>query len=278
MKTEEKLKRLNSILLKASESKFYENSDPLFIHWRSEVERTLEKIYGRTSIEFSHFSRLRFSYTGPRMMNKDYSMYHRRYFESDYKLLKENLAGYIKEIETYEIDNEKNSNTELGFTMKKIFISHAAKDKAIIEEIIELIESIGISSDQIFCSSFEGYGISLGENFLEQIKKELSSDVLVFFVLTENFYESKVCLCEMGAAWALSKDHIPIVIPPLTYSDIQAVIPLTQGLVVNDAAKLNSFKDKLENDFEIENRLSFSSWERKRDRFIRDIDTHLSTV
>lgn len=82
----------------------------------------------------------------------------------------------------------------------------------------------------------------------------------------------------MGAAWALSKDHIPIVVPPLTYSDIQAVIPLTQGLVINDAAKLNSFKDKLENDFEIETRLSFSTWERKRDRFIRDIDTHLGDV
>ena len=118
--------------------------------------------------------------------------------------------------------------------LNKIFISHATKDKLIVEELIEILESMGIDSTQIFCSSFEGYGIPLGANFLDQIKQELSSDVLVLFVLTENFYDSKICLCEMGAAWALSKQHIPIVVPPLSYQDIQGVIPLTQGLMIND--------------------------------------------
>ena len=127
--------------------------------------------------------------------------------------------------------------------MKKIFISHATKDKEIVEELIDLLETIGISSTQIFCSSFEGYGIPLGGNFLDTIKEELSAEVLVLFVITNNFYDSKVCLCEMGAAWALSKEHIPIVVPPLSYSDIQAVIPLTQGLLINNAPKLNEKKD-----------------------------------
>lgn len=158
----------------------------------------------------------------------------------------------------------------------KIFISHAIKDKAIVEEIIELLESIGVNTEKIFCSSFEGYGIPLGDNFLDRIKQELSSDVLVLFVLTESFYESKICLCEMGAAWALSKQHIPIVVPPLKYKDIQGVIPLTQGLIINDAAKLNSFKERIEQLFNLGSRLNFSTWERKRDRFIRDIETHLS--
>ena len=111
-------------------------------------------------------------------------------------------------------------NKNVDTMNKKIFISHATKDKTLVEEIIELIESIGVESEKIFCSSFEGYGIPLGENFLEQIKQELSSEVLVLFVLTQNFYESKICLCEMGAAWALSKNHVPIVVPPLNYIDM----------------------------------------------------------
>ena len=65
-----------------------------------------------------------------------------------------------------------------GNALKKIFISHATKDKEIIEELIDLLENIGINSAQIFCSSFEGYGIPLGENFLDKIKQELSSEVL----------------------------------------------------------------------------------------------------
>lgn len=50
-----------------------------------------------------------------------------------------------------------------GNALKKIFISHATKDKEIIEELIDLLESIGVNSTQFFCSSFEGYGIPLGE-------------------------------------------------------------------------------------------------------------------
>ncbi|RKG48739.1 toll/interleukin-1 receptor domain-containing protein [Acinetobacter cumulans] len=158
-----------------------------------------------------------------------------------------------------------------GDALKKIFISHAKKDKEIIEELIDLLESIGVNSTQIFCSSFEGYGIPLGDNFLDKIKQELSSEVLVLFVITNNFYESKVCLCEMGAAWALSKGHIPIVVPPLSYSDIQGVIPLTQGLLVNDVSKLNSLKEKLEQDFGLQ-QINLNSWERKRDKYIKNIN------
>lgn len=161
---------------------------------------------------------------------------------------------------------------DIGNVLKKVFISHATKDKEIVEELIDLLETIGINSTQIFCSSFEGYGISLGKDFLETIKQELSAEVLVLFVITNNFYESKVCLCEMGAAWALSKGHIPIVVPPLSYSDIQGVIPLTQGMLINDVPKLNSLKEKLENDFCFEQKIGLNNWERKRDRFINNIN------
>ncbi|TOH96971.1 hypothetical protein CGI69_24235 [Vibrio parahaemolyticus] len=150
--------------------------------------------------------------------------------------------------------------------INKIFISHASKDADVVEEIIELLEAIGVESNQIFCTSFEGYGIDLGENFLDAIKTELSSDSMVLFLLSENFYKSPVCMCEMGAAWVLSKEHIPIVVPPLTYSDIQGVLPLTQGMLLTDSLKLNSFKEKIEKTFNITNGLSFSTWERKRDR------------
>lgn len=161
---------------------------------------------------------------------------------------------------------------EKGNTLKKIFISHAIKDKEIVEELIDLLETIGINSTQIFCSSFEGYGIPLGKDFLETIKEELSAEVVVLFVITNNFYESKVCLCEMGAAWALSKGHIPIVVPLLTYADIQGVIPLTQGMLINDVPKLNSLKEKLEDDFGFKQKISLNNWERKRDRFVNNIN------
>lgn len=155
--------------------------------------------------------------------------------------------------------------------MEKIFISHSSKDARIVEEIIELLESIGVEPGQIFCTSFEGKGIDLGENFLDVIKDELSLDSLVLFVLSENFYKSPVCMCEMGAAWVLSKSHIPLLVPPLSYNDIKGVVPLTQGMILTSAEKLNSFKEKIERSFDIKKKLNFSDWERKRERLLKQL-------
>lgn len=177
-------------------------------------------------------------------------------------------------INKVKADNKATVNLQ-NTTPKKIFISHATADKEIVELLIDLLEDIGLKSNQIFCSSFEGYGIPLGEDFLDRIKQELASDVIVLFIITNNFYESKVCLCEMGAAWALSKGHIPIVVPPLSYSDIKGVIPLTQGLPINDVPKLNSLKDKLEQDFKIQEKISANIWERKRKKFIESLDKYI---
>lgn len=172
-------------------------------------------------------------------------------------------------------DNKANLLNSHNTFPKKIFISHATADKEIVELLIDLLEDIGLKSNQIFCSSFEGYGIPLGEDFLDRIKQELASDVIVLFIITNNFYESKVCLCEMGAAWALSKGHIPIVVPPLSYKDIKGVIPLTQGLLINDVPKLNSLKEKLELDFKIQGKISANIWERKRKKFIESLDKYI---
>ncbi len=129
-------------------------------------------------------------------------------------------------------------------------------------------------SDFIFCSSFEGYGIDLGENFLERIKNELNENILVLFILSQNFYESPISLCEMGATWIKTNEHIPILIPPFDFKDIQGVIPLTQGFKINDSLKLNLFKEKIQKLFGLAP-IDNSSWERKRDRMLTRINVKL---
>ncbi len=153
---------------------------------------------------------------------------------------------------------------------KKIFISHSSKDAKIVEQVIEILEGIGVQSNKIFCTSFEGYGIGLGEDFLQTIKNELNNEVLVLFILSQNFYNSPVSLCEMGATWVRTSEHIPILIPPFNYSDIKGVIPNTQGMKIDDKAKMNSLKEKVESFLSI-NPINFSAWERKRDNILTAI-------
>lgn len=157
---------------------------------------------------------------------------------------------------------------------KKIFISHSSSDTDIVEKIIDTLEAIGVPSEQIFCSSFEGYGVKLGADFLETIKTELNSNVLVLFVLSSNFYESVVSLCEMGASWVKTNEHIPILIPPFEYSEIKGVIPTTHGMKINEKPKFNSLKEKIESFMGLK-QSNFSTWERKRDNILKAIKTIL---
>lgn len=267
MNKQEKLKLLRKLLEKSSIVKIESSSDPDFKHWKNLVERTFIKVFGKNSTEFEHFNDLTFYYQAfIYTSTSDYTSDHLRCFRRDYKMLIDSINEYIEELEEEKEVVVVKQQLKVDQAINKIFISHASKDADVVEEIIELLEAIGVESNQIFCTSFEGYGIDLGENFLDAIKTELSSDSMVLFLLSENFYKSPVCMCEMGAAWVLSKEHIPIVVPPLTYSDIQGVLTLTQGMLLTDSLKLNSFKEKIEKTFNITNGLSFSTWERKRDR------------
>ncbi len=175
--------------------------------------------------------------------------------------LLERLSGYL---ETYEQ------------ALREVV---ADEDAAIVEELIELLEIIGLTHEQVFCTSFAGYGIDLGTNFLEAIKAELlNADALVLFVLTQRFYTSPVCLCEMGATWVLAKRHIPVLIPPFDFSDVKGVIPLTEGFKINDALRLNLFKEKIEDAFGLTSRIAQAAWERKRDRVLDRINAKIAAA
>lgn len=280
METERKIKQLEKLIEKSDKIVIEKNSDPDFKTWKNLVERTLIQIFGIESTEYMQFSNLKFYYQAMIITSSsDYTSDHLRCFRRDLKILKDSIAEYIEELKeeltfTAVQDEEIHEKSQVS----KIFISHASRDAEIVEEVIELLETIGIEANQIFCTSFDGYGIEIGENFLDTIKSELSTDSLVLFLLSQNFYRSPVCMCEMGATWVLSKEHIPIIIPPLTFEQIQGVIPLTQGFKINDSLKLNLLKEKIENDFEIENSLSFSTWERKRDRICSRINKILDTL
>jgi hypothetical protein len=70
--------------------------------------------------------------------------------------------------------------------------------------MVDILESIRLVSTQVFCSSLDGYRMPIGNDPTKTLKNEINKNVLVVFVLTENFYKSQFCLFEMGATWALS--------------------------------------------------------------------------
>ncbi|WP_338814527.1 toll/interleukin-1 receptor domain-containing protein [Bernardetia sp. Wsw4-3y2] len=167
------------------------------------------------------------------------------------------------------------SNTKVSKN-PSIFVSHSSKDSEIARSVVDILETIGINHKDIFCTSLDGYGIDLGKNWLQVLKEKLDDNVTVIFILSENFYESRICLCEMGATWIKTINHIPLIVPPKTLSDIGEVIPLTQGFIINNKAGFNQLKEQLEKEFNIENHIKQQIWESKRDRILNNISTLIS--
>lgn len=261
---------LERLLSQAEGIKVRSSSDPYFKTWRNTVERTLIRIYGPESPEVKQFQDLDFFYHAIIMtLGSDYSAEHRRCFERDLDILLASIRNYIEEIET----RDEPPTEEVGEKgVRRVFISHSSKDEAIVQELVEVLETVGLASETIFCTSLAGYGIDLGENFLDGIREELKSDTLVLFVLSHNFYMSAISLCEMGAVWVQTKAHIPILVPPFDFGDIKGVIPLTEGFKINDPLKLSLFKTRIETLFGLSPAMPPANWERKRDRILARIN------
>jgi len=274
MNTIQKSEILNR-LLQQSESVKVRNSDhPDFKSWKNAVERALIKVFGIDSLEIQQFRELTFNYQAMAWnIDTDYSNEERECFERDFSILISSIKSYIEELQNDSDVKRKFGEFSQHDQIGKVFISHSSDDSQAVEELVDLLELIGLTRESIFCTSLAGYGIALGANFLEGIRKELNSNTLVLFVLSRKFYTSPVCLCEMGAAWVQTKEHIPILIPPFDFNEIDGVIPLTEGFKLNDKLKLNLFKEKIESTFRLPATLSPSVWERKRDKMIARINT-----
>lgn len=157
---------------------------------------------------------------------------------------------------------------------RKVFISHSSLDTDIVDELLDILKLIGLRQDQIFCSSIPGYGIPLGDHLFERLKSELSDDIAVIFVLSENFYNSPICLAEMGAAWVLSRDHAPLVVPPFSFSKVQGVLKNTIGITINNKHDINGLSEWIEREFGITN-TSGRDWERSRDKILKRITGYI---
>jgi hypothetical protein len=161
---------------------------------------------------------------------------------------------------------------------KSVFISHAVKDKALVQEIVSLIEEgMGVPEEEIFCSSLNGYGIPNGKNFVTYIKEQLFEPKVVVLVLTPSYFESKFCLSELGAAWIKSHDIFPILVPPLKYEDVKDVLLGTQVAKIDDDIKYNELLSTLTATLDFKPK-SQTKWDTKRRAFLKAIEPLLKAV
>lgn len=192
-------------------------------------------------------------------------------FIADLKLLRSKLQMELEKNEPYvecNADDKKN----------KVFISHASKDVEYVKTFVNLLEDIGLSEDEIVCSSISGYGIPLGADIYDWLSSQFQEfNLHVIFMLSKNYYKSVACLNEMGAAWVLKQKYDSVLLPDFDFVQIKGAInPNKIGIKLDSNVdelnhRLNELKDNLIEEFGLR-AISATKWERHRNEFIEKIN------
>ena len=180
-----------------------------FSAWKQELQLELAGIHDRTHDKFSGW--------------KD---------EQSYNELSGSLLAIRKNIDKYypaEINRTQNDNDkeeqEMPQKSPKVFISHSSQDKDYVSCIVDFLEDIGLTQEQLFCSSIPGYGIPLDEDIYDYLKQQFQEHNLhVILVLSDNYYQSVACMNEMGAAWILQNKYTTILLPGFEFKEIKGAI------------------------------------------------------
>lgn len=159
----------------------------------------------------------------------------------------------------------------------RLFISHCTKDTEYVKEFVRFLEAIGMPEGSIFCSSVEGYKIEWGEDIYEYLETEFNNpnkNLIVLFMLSENYYNSAPCLNEMGATWVLKKEYRSVLLPGFEYAKIDGAIDAKKVGIKFDnpnlSYDLNNVKKQMASIFGFEAPVD-SKWDRIRNDFIADI-------
>jgi hypothetical protein len=161
----------------------------------------------------------------------------------------------------------------------KVFISHAVDDRELVRALVNLLQlGAGLSHNQIFCSSLSG-SIPNGEFFVEHIVTQLLRADAIIAVLSQSYFGSQFCLAEAGAAQLRKIAHeatlYSLIVPPVTYSDLQGVLYGVQvGSIVAPTA-LGELRDVVTKGKR--NRPGTPRWEECREEFITKLEAWMPT-
>jgi len=134
-----------------------------------------------------------------------------------YKLydIEEKVEETTEEVETTEISSISDND---GIV---IFISHSSEDVEIAENLVELLRTaLDLSSDQIRCTSVDGYRLPGGATTNDQLKEEIYNSKSFIGLITPNSLESSYVLFELGARWGAKKQLIPLLAGGSDTSDL----------------------------------------------------------
>jgi len=239
--------------------------------WRAETENLFEQYFDDANYQYQKFISLPRGGNGYTLMG---------YFAQQYPIFKV-LINKIESGETMKsekkVEKIEVANHNDG---KSIFISHASKDKEIVDAFVDLIlqGALSVPINQIFCVSTDGTKIKSGTDWRESIKENLLSAKVNFLIITPNYKESEVCMNEMGAAWVTSAVVLPLIVEPINYKTVGVIQEPTQIEKLLDENSLDRIRDMVQDVMGIPSiQIKSDRWTVKKREFLSRVKRHITS-
>lgn len=151
---------------------------------------------------------------------------------------------------------------------KRIFISHSSRDKDIMEKFTDYILQLGIglSHEDIFCTSIEEMGIKNGDDIRHHIRENIKSADFSFLMISKNYKESEICLNEMGAVWAADNRVRYYILPDVDFREIGWLCDTYKAEKLYDSIVLDALERDLTDFYQLPSKGVI--WSRHRQNFM----------
>ena len=124
--------------------------------------------------------------------------------------------------------------------MSKIFFSHAAKDKPVVDLLVKtFLLSCGLKSTDVFYTSIGSLGCEGGKPFTSDIRRNLKESKVIIAYLSKNYRASEYCMAELGAT-LINEDKlfIPLLDDELDNEFFKGVLTGITLMKINDDLSL----------------------------------------
>ena len=161
-----------------------------------------------------------------------------------------------------------------------IFITHSSKDREYVLAFSKLLRNLRVPNDSIICTSDPRHKIPNGESAFVWLREQfLKNNLHMVFILSKNYYDSSICLNEMGAAWLVAKKSDVLLLSGFSFADFKNEggcldSNIQAGSIDSEDAMLkawlNNLRDDVISEFFLE-KPNDLDWEDYRDDFIREM-------
>ena len=135
----------------------------------------------------------------------------------------------------------------------KVFISHSSQDAELAKTLTELMrKALRLSSEDIRCSSVDGYRLQAGAPTDELLRKEVDEAELLVGLITPNSLRSLYVAFELGARWGKNKPMIPLLALGVTPTHLGGPLAGITALNCDNESQVTQFLEQAASDLSVE--------------------------